>query len=105
MPENDDTLRKIDYKVDYRNIKYPRLEFKTGNLILILPTDYKKENTILDKHQKWINHKEKIIKRALKEAENRKLNTTRTDEELKQLINTIIANYKKEANILLNPET
>ena len=27
----------IDYKVSYRDVKYPRLELKTGNLLLVLP--------------------------------------------------------------------
>lgn len=33
----------IEYKVNYRDIRHPRLEFKTGTLHLILPRNYKKE--------------------------------------------------------------
>ena len=29
--------KNINYDVKYRNIKYPRIEFKTGRLELILP--------------------------------------------------------------------
>ena len=31
---------KIEYEVIHRDIKYPRLEFRTGKLNLILPNNY-----------------------------------------------------------------
>lgn len=102
MPEKNETPTNIDYTVDYRNIKYPRLEYKTGNLHLILPKNYENETTILNKHQKWITRKEQIIKQALKEAENKTLNTTRTEKELKQLVHTTIQNYQKEQHLKVN---
>ena len=33
----------IKYQIDYRSVRYPRLEFKTGNLLLVLPSDYKED--------------------------------------------------------------
>lgn len=102
MPEKDETRLNIDYEVDYRNVKYPRLEYKTGNLLLILPKDYEDETTILEKHKRWIIRKEQLIKQAIKEAENKILNLNRTDNELKQLVYSTIKSYKKEPHLKVN---
>ena len=40
---------KIDYPIEYRNVKYPRLEFRAGSLIFILPKNYKDEKILLKK--------------------------------------------------------
>ena len=93
---------KIKYQVDYRNVKYPRLEFKTGNLLLILPKDYKDETRILEKHKEWIHKKEQTIKKALEEAKERSLNLTRTDKELKTMTHSIIKRYQEEYNFKIN---
>jgi len=102
MPEKDDSMQKIDYTVDYRDIKFPRLEFKTGNLHLILPKDYEKENTILEKHQEWITKKEQLIKQALIMAEDTTLNLERSVNDLKNLVYSTIQTYKKEAHLQVN---
>lgn len=57
-------LRNIPYKVSYRNVKYPRLEFTTGKLLLVLPLNSKPE-IILKKHKSWIEKKMKFIKNCL----------------------------------------
>lgn len=89
----------LEYMVDYRSIKYPRLEFRTGTLLLVLPLDYRNETLILEKHKKWILEKQEAIKSALREAENRSLDHARTVEELKTLIGNFIRSYQMEENI------
>ena len=102
MPEKDDALTKIEYTVDYRNVKYPRLEFKTGNLLLVLPKDHEGETTILEKHQEWIAKKEQLIKQALIMAEGKTLNFERSVEDLKQIIYSTVQTYKKEMQLKVN---
>ena len=75
----------IEYRIDYRNIKYPRLEFRTGKLELILPLRYKEEEKLIEKHKRWVNEKNKFILEAIKNSKNKKLDQ-RNEEELKKFI-------------------
>lgn len=92
----------VEYKIAYRNIKYPRLEFKTGNLLLILPKNYKNEKELIKKHRQWLYNKKFIIKTALKTAKNKELNLDRTHEELKHLIHSVAKNLTEEFNFEIN---
>ena len=93
---------EINYDVDYRDVKYPRLEFKTGNLLLVLPKNYKNEVAILEKHKKWLRKKQFIIKTALEEAKKRSLNLNRTNEELKHFVQSVARNFQEEFNFKIN---
>ena len=73
----------MEYEVSYRNIKYPRLEFKTGRLLLVLPKGQKPEE-IIEKHKKWIEKKREFIEECLKLAKSKKI-IERSDEEFKNL--------------------
>lgn len=73
----------VKYGVAYRNVKYPRLEFRTGMLNLILPQNYKGENRLLQSHKKWILSKDKAIKQAIKLSKNKKIKE-KTEEEFKK---------------------
>lgn len=103
MDEKVETPKpRIEYEIAYRDIKYPRLEYKTGNLLLILPEDYENEANLLEKHQQWITTKEDIIKQALEESKEKILNLERTVEELKDLVNTIVETCQKGFNFTVN---
>ena len=65
--------KSITYRVSYRKIKYPRLEFKTGALYLILPFGRKPEE-IIEKHINWITQKNDFITASLKNTSDLKLN-------------------------------
>jgi predicted metal-dependent hydrolase len=93
---------KTEYNVDYRNVKHPRLEFKTGTLLLILPKNSKNEKETLQKYTKWIQKKEFTIKTALKEAKIRSLNKARTDKELRSLTRSLVQNYQAELSTKIN---
>jgi hypothetical protein len=86
----------IEYSVDYRNVKHPRLEFKTGTLLLVLPKSYKSEEQVLEKYRNWIQKKQAVIDRALEDAETRSLNKNRTDNELRKLALKLSQSYQKE---------
>jgi len=89
-------LDQTEYTVEYRNVKHPRLEFKTGTLLLILPRSYKNEKETLEKYGKWIEKKELIIKAALQQASAQSLNNERTDKELRNLVNKLAQDHQKE---------
>jgi len=86
----------LTYMVDYRDIKYPRLEFKTATLLLVLPRNYPNEVQILEKHRKWIAKKKHVIQAALEQSKAKQLNQTRTLSELKNLASTLIQQYQTE---------
>ena len=90
----------IDYFVDYRNIKHPRLEFKTGNLLIVLPKDCK-ENGLIEKHKEWIRKRELQILGALRESETKEL-ADRNIDDLKQLARQYVTTLSNELKASLN---
>jgi predicted metal-dependent hydrolase len=92
----------IEYTLDYRDVKHPRLEYKTGTLLLILPKTYKSEKETLEKYRGWIRKKESVIRKALEEAQTKNINQTRTDKELKKLVKQTAQNYQTELNTRIN---
>jgi predicted metal-dependent hydrolase len=93
-------LPNISYDVSYRNIKYPRLEFKTGELLIILPFGYK-HDSLLDKHKGWIIRKSEFIKECLKKSLNKKL-IKRTDKQFKDIVYPLIEKTSKKLGVELN---
>lgn len=47
----------VAYRVERRNIKHPRIELKTGGLVLIMPHRKMDEKGIIYKHREWIHRK------------------------------------------------
>jgi len=86
---------KINYDVIYRKIRHPRLEFKTGKLIAVLPHGYD-VNILLNKYKNWIYKKESFIKKCKKEATFRKL-SDRSFEELKTITAGILRNLTEKS--------
>lgn len=68
-------------KVENRNIKYPRIELRTGEVRFILPMNMNHQ-PIMDKYQSWNKDKTNDIEKALKHSAKLKLNT-RTQQMLK----------------------
>jgi len=96
--------QKIEYEVERRRVKYARLEFLGRKLRIILPINYKDEETIIAKKIDWISDKYKYL-------------TSLTDEDIKNkflilgefkpievngtYVNFEGMNFKKEDFILL----
>ena len=93
-------LPNIPYKVSYRDIKYPRLEFKTGRLLIILPFG-RKPDRLLEKHGSWILKKVGFIKECLKDTPTKKL-VRRSEEEFKNLIHSFVKEASEELGDGLN---
>lgn len=81
------------YEVVYRKIRYPRLEFKTGTLLLVLPEGASEED-LLTKYASWIEEKSAIIEEALQKSQDKEL-CNRSDVEFKSLIYSLINDYSE----------
>ncbi|MGH7801000.1 MAG: M48 metallopeptidase family protein [Thermodesulfobacteriota bacterium] len=93
-------LSNISYKVSYRNVKYPRLEFKTGELLFVLPFGHK-PRTLLEKHKGWIFRKIEFIKDCLNSSSDKEI-VERTDNELKNLVYSFVEKHPKKLGVELN---
>jgi predicted metal-dependent hydrolase len=93
-------LHSIPYKVAYRDVKYPRLEFKTGNLLVVLPFA-SQPDTLLNKHRNWLLKKVKFIRECLKDAPNKKM-IERTEENFRNLIYSFAKRASKESSAELD---
>ena len=91
---------KITYKVVYRPIKYPRIELKTGKIVIILPKGHEPEQ-ILRKHEKWIQDKLNIISKALTETEEKSL-VNRGRDDLKRIVERFVGSYERELGVNIN---
>jgi predicted metal-dependent hydrolase len=87
-------LLNIPHKVSYRGVKYPRLEFKTGQLLIILPFGHKSDR-LLEKHRSWILKKARFIKECLRDTPTKKL-VRRSEKEFKNLIHSFVKEGSKE---------
>lgn len=91
---------KIPYSVSHRAVKYPRLEFNTGRLHVILPFGYKPQ-TLLEKHWRWIFDKVNFIEGCLKSASNRKMIDS-TEEEFRDFIHSLVKRTSKDLGEKVN---
>ena len=92
----------INYEIVHRSIKYPRLEFKTGKLLLVLPKNHRDHNDIIEKHKDWIYKRNSEITAAVVKAQKKKLDLKRTEEEFKGSIYSIIENISGDLKININ---
>ena len=93
-------LHNIPYKVSHRAVKYPRLEFKTGKLLIVLPLG-SKPDILLDKYKHWIIKQFNFIKGCLESTKDKKL-INRTEEEFRKLIYFLAKETSKELRVELN---
>jgi len=59
---------EIPYRVEHRNVKYPRLELKDLQLLIILPYHMKDPTEIIAKRKAWIERKWSQIQEAIKNS-------------------------------------
>jgi predicted metal-dependent hydrolase len=87
-------LPNIPHRVSHRNVKYPRLELRTGELLIILPFGHKPDR-FLEKHRSWILDKARFIKECLKDTPTKKL-VRRSEVEFKDLILSFVKDTSEE---------
>ena len=78
----------LNYKVSYRDIKYPRVELRTGKTLFVLPFGYNPD-ILCEKHKSWIFKKINFIEECLNNAKSKEL-IERADEEFKKLIYSVV---------------
>jgi hypothetical protein len=93
-------LHDVGYKVSYRDVKYPRLEFRTGELLVVLPFGHDLQS-VLEKHKKWILKKAEFIEECLKESGEKEI-IDREDEEFKDLVYSYVEEVSKELKVQVN---
>jgi len=93
-------FHNIAYKVSYRNVRYPRLEFKTGELLLVLPFG-RDPDVSLNKHRGWIHEKTQFIKECLRNSSYKEV-VKRTDMEFKYLVCFFVEKTSKELGVKVN---
>jgi predicted metal-dependent hydrolase len=59
---------EIPYKIEHRKVKYPRLEFKGLQLLVILPPEINEPSKLIEKRKAWIQRKWNMIQEAIKRA-------------------------------------
>jgi hypothetical protein len=91
---------EISYEVSRRDVKYPRLEFKTGGLLLVLPKNAD-EKEVIAKHKGWIYDRSRDIKAALEKSRGKELDF-RTDEEFRGLVNSFVEEVSKDLGVRIN---
>lgn len=96
MPENP------EYTVEYRNVKHPRCEFKTGSLLIVLPKKGWTPDHVLEKYGEWIKLKQATINTAVQQTSVATLVKNRTDKELKSLVQQYAQAAQKELNTRIN---
>jgi len=87
----------MEYKVSYRRVKYPRLEFKTGELLLILPFG-QDPKPFIEKHRRWIEGKAEFIRECLRDSSGKRL-VERSRGEFKDLVYSLIEEISKELGV------
>lgn len=93
-------LHDIPHKISYRDIKYPRLEFTSGELLFVLPFSSQPE-ILFEKHKKWIQKKLVFLEECLKESA-KKESARRTKEEFKALVNQLAQQASQKLGVKLN---
>ena len=93
---------QTEYTVEYRKVKHPRLEFKTGTLLIILPKKGWTPEQVLEKYGGWIRRKQATINTAIQQTTQTTINKTRTEKELKNLVLQFAFTAQKELNTRIN---
>lgn len=94
--------KEIKYKKIYRNVKYARFEFKTGNLHIILPRNTSDEIKLIKKHQKWIYKKASFIERVVSDSKKLKLNLKRNMSEFRREIKQMVQDSARNIGVSIN---
>ena len=91
--------RPISYQVLNRKVKYPRLEFKTGGLVIILPEAASNDAQLIQKYRKWIITKTDYINKTMNRAAKTQLVLARTPLEFNAIANKLIRTCSKELGV------
>lgn len=92
----------VKYSVIPRNIKYPRLELRTGNLVLVVPKGYSSPEKLIEEHKNWIYNKLSAINNSKERSIGKKLNYERFDADLREYVLFIIDEISQDLKVKPN---
>jgi len=90
----------VPYRVVRRNIRYPRLEFRTGILTLVLPEQTNAEE-ILTRHKNWILTKYRTINEVLQQPQSLPI-ANRSEREFKRLLGEFVREAENTYAVHIN---
>lgn len=93
-------LKNIPHKISFRNIRYPRLGFQTGELKLVLPKGTDPEETF-QKHKNWVKEKIEFIDECRQAAKTKTI-IQRKYEDMQGLVLQYIVNISQELKVKIN---
>ncbi len=93
-------LNNYPYEVSHRDIKYPRVELKTGKLLFVLPPGYSSD-VLYEKYRSWIFKKINFIEGCLDSARDKEL-VERSDGEFKGLVYKITEETSLDLKVKIN---
>ena len=93
-------LNDIPHKVSFRKVKYPRLEFVTGELHIVLPFGTDPEG-VFQRHRRWVKKRYDLIAESRKSGPPRGL-IPRTDQDFKKLVHTCAEKASDELRVAAN---
>ena len=99
---NDTSVSGFTCTTIRRDIKYPRIEFKTGNLVLVLPKHYDKEDELIDRHKRWIENKKRHISSAMRIISEKSLEEPKKKEDFQELVYREAQKICKHLNTKIN---
>jgi predicted metal-dependent hydrolase len=100
--KNMGEFEKIHYKKICRKVRYPRLEFKTGELTLILPEGYQGEEELIIKHRGWILKQKRLIDKTLKLSRKIEIDPPMEIPDLKSAVRKASEKYSNELGVKIN---
>lgn len=86
--------------ISYRRVKHPRLEFRTGELLLVLPYG-RDPSAILEKHRGWIDQKAEFIEECLRESRTRKI-VDRSEQDFRALVHSYAEAASSQLGVKIN---
>lgn len=92
----------VEYEVVHRDVKYARLEIKTDKLRLIMPLNYYDDKKIIKKHENWVYTKISRINASKIEANHKKINFRRSDQEFKTMVLYLVDTMSNEIGVNFN---
>ena len=90
------------YEVEYRKVKHPRCEFKTGKLLIVLPKKGWTPEQVLGKYGEWIKRKQATISTAIEQTNGTALIKNRTDKELRSIVLRYAEDAQKDLKTKIN---
>ena len=91
---------EISYKVTYRNVRYARIEFRAGNIHLVIPRGYDYK-VLLRKKAGWIKKKQDYFEQIANTYGNRDLEE-KTVDKLKLLVHYSTNHYSNKIDVRVN---